>query len=368
MILKRFVAENFRNIEKCDIEFSRGVNLLIGKNAQGKTNAIEGINIFSRGRSFRGSDDKELVRFSTDGFRLKIEYDSGGLSSSLEYAMIGKERLRKKNSYKINKVSEMIGSFRSVLFYPDNLRIVKDGPEERRSFLNIAISQCYPEYIKYYSQYKTALENRNCILKFASKGFFIDERELFSWSLSLAEYASFIFTMRWEYVERLKVYAKSIMKDISDEREELTVNYLSDIKEGIIKRDEVFEEYKRILTEDISREKAAGVSLFGPHRDNLELLINGKGARGFASQGQIRSLVLSLKLAEGEVIREIFGEYPVFLFDDVLSELDVERRNYLLSGSENKQIIITTCNEETEGIVADKVIRVDGGDYVSSYR
>ena len=291
------------------------------------------------------------------------------MENSLEYALFGKDRLRRKNGYKLSRVSEMIGSFRSVLFYPDNLRIVKDGPEERRNFLNVAISQIYPEYIKYYSDYKNALENRSFILKSASEGIYIDEGELSSWSYSLAEYASFIYLMRKEYIERLKIHAERIMKEISDGKESLYISYSSDIKNDVgMKREEIKEEYKNIFTRDIKKEIAAGVSLFGPHRDNLEIDINGMAARGFASQGQIRSIVLSLKIAEGEVCRDIFGEYPVFLLDDVLSELDEKRRSFLLSGKGDKQIIITSCSFDEENIRADRIIDVSGGEYVSTYR
>ena len=178
MIIKRFRAENFRNIEKCDIEFSPGVNLLYGKNAQGKTNVVEGLYYFSRGRSFRGREDKELVRFGAEGFRISLEFQSETGNEKLEYAMFGRERLRKKNDYKINKVTEMIGSFKAVLFYPDDLGLVKDGPEERRGFLNVTASVCYAPYIRYYSDYKKALENRNCILKMMQKGLPVDPREL----------------------------------------------------------------------------------------------------------------------------------------------------------------------------------------------
>ena len=367
MILRRFYADNFRNIEKCNIEFSAGVNLLIGNNAQGKTNAVEGINIFSRGKSFRGSDEKDLIKFGSEGFRLGIEYENKDGNASLEYAVFGKERQRKKNGYKINKISEMIGSFRSVIFFPDNLRIIKDGPEERRNFINAAISQCYPEYIKYYSDFKNALENRNCILKFTSKGFYVDENELNSWSLSLAEYSSFIYIFRRDYINRIKVYAKEIMKEISDGNEELEISYVSDIEDGENKkREEIKEAYIELMKREEDREKNAGVSLFGPHRENIDIKINGVSARSYSSQGQIRSAVLSLKLAEGEVIRELFGEYPVFLFDDVLSELDEKRRKYIFEGVKDRQVIITACEEDKNEIKADKIINVSGGYYVSS--
>ncbi len=366
MILKRFSAENFRNIEYCNIEFSEGVNLLLGANAQGKTNSVEGINMFAQGRSFRGSEDRDLIRFGQEGFHIRIDYEDKKGEGSLEYSLFGKERLRKKNGYKLDRVAEMIGSFRSVIFYPDNLSMVKDGPEHRRAFLNNAISQCYPEYIKYYTSYKKAMENRNCILKFASKGILIDDNELFSWSESMAEYASYIYLYRKKYIDRISAYAPSIMSEISDGEEILTLEYESDISDKSYDRDVIRKEYFRILTESLDREKLQGVGLFGPHRDDLDIRINGKSARSFASQGQKRSCVLALKLAEGEVSREIFGEYPVFLFDDVLSELDDKRKRYILGENKERQIIITSCDEEIEGIKADKVIRVSGGAYVSS--
>lgn len=368
MIIKRFKAEGFRNIDSCDISFSSGVNLLHGNNAQGKTNAVEGIYLFSRGKSFRARDDSELVKFGSDGFRISIEYESCGQSETLEYALFGKERQRKKNGYKLKKVGEMIGSFRSVLFYPDDLKLVKGGPEERRSFLNVAISQCYPSYIRYYSDYKKALENRNCLLKLSAKGFYVDESELDSWSASMAEYASYIYLMREEYIEALSRYATGIMSDISESKENLTLEYESDIETGLRDRNVIAEKYREVLSKNLSREMAAGVSLYGPHRDDIKILINCKDARSFASQGQQRSVVLSLKLSEGEVVRELFGEYPVFLFDDVLSELDERRRGYVLSGTRDKQVIITSCEPEELAGYVDCEIDVSGGCYVSSHR
>ncbi len=368
MIIKRFRAENFRNIEKCDIEFSPGVNLLYGKNAQGKTNVVEGIYYFSRGRSFRGREDKELVRFGEAGFRISLEFRSDTGDEKLEYAMFGRERLRKKNDYKINKVTEMIGSFKAVLFYPDDLGLVKDGPEERRGFLNVAASVCYAPYIRYYSDYKKALENRNCILKMMQKGLPVDPRELESWSESMAEYASYIYLFREDYVRRLTKYAGRILNEISDGGEELEISYESSVGSGIEDRLTVKAEYKRILSSSIDREIAAGVTLYGPHRDDLDIRINGKSARAFASQGQQRSIVLALKLSEGEVIKEISGEYPVFLFDDVLSELDERRRKYVLSEIGDRQIIITCCDRNECIGFTDNEIEVSGGRYVSSYR
>ena len=368
MIIKRFSATSFRNIEKCDITFTPGLNLLHGKNAQGKTNALEGIYIFSRGKSFRAREDGELVGFGKDGFHIRIDYEDKAGEGTLEYSLFGKERQRKKNGYKLKGVSEMLGSFRSVLFYPDNLEIVKGGPEERRSFLNIAISQCYPSYIKCYSDYKKALENRNCLFKFMAKGLFVDPRELESWSYSMADYASYIYLMRAEYVKRLLPYAERILSDISSGGEKIELLYDSDIEGGGLTREAVRERYCRLFSENRERECAAGVSLFGPHRDDLKIKISGLDSRLYASQGQQRSVVLALKLAEGEVLREMTGEYPVYLFDDVLSELDERRREYVLSALSDRQIIITSCESEEYARFGANIIEVSGGEYVSSYR
>lgn len=381
MRIKRFSAENFRNISGCNIEFAEGVNLLVGMNAEGKTNAVEGIYMFSRGKSHRGAEERDLVRFGAEGFRIMIEFESKNGTETLEYAAFGRERVRKKNGYKISRVKEMIGSFKSVLFYPDNLGIVKGGPDERRAFLNVAISQVWPSYLGYYSGFKEALEARNRLLKLA-RDTNIDLREIEAWSQSMAEYASYIYLMRVEYIKRLQVYARDIVKELSGEAEELSLGYKSDIKEvptrdrassvgelySDIDREAVRDEYYRILTMDIPREIAVGSSLRGPQRDDLIIEINEHGARSFASQGQARSVVLALKLAEGEVIREVCGEYPVFLFDDVLSELDERRRRYIIEGMRDRQIIITSCEADELVECAERVIEVKEGTYVPAYR
>ena len=368
MILKRFEAKNFRNIKDCKIDFYEGINLLVGKNAQGKTNVAEGIYLFSRGKSFRGREDGELIRFGEMGFYTSVLYSSRKGDEKLEFSVYEKEKLRKKNGYKVNKVTEMINSFKCVLFVPDDLSLVKGGPEERRSFLNIAAAQCYPSYLKYYADYKKALENRNCILKFIAKGFPVDRRELESWTQSLCEYASHIYLIREEYISKLSHYCKKIMSDISSDNEELDISHECSLLSGIKEREKVKEEYMRLYSENYEKECSAGITLYGPHRDDILIKVNEKDARYFASQGQQRSIVLSMKLSEGEVIKEMFGEYPVFLFDDVLSELDGKRRKYVLSGVGEKQIIITSCDPDEFADMDINEIDVKGGSYVYTHR
>ena len=363
MILKRFVADGFRNIDNCDISFKPGVNLLYGNNAQGKTNVIEGIYLFARGKSFRAREDKDLLEFGREGYRLYIEYFDKLGENSLEFSSFGRERRRKKNGYPLKSVRELVGNIRCVLFYPDDLSLVKESPDLRRSFLNIAIGQLDNIYIEEYSRYKIALENKNCILKNASRGKFYDDNELIMWSYQMAEYASKIYLKRIDYVKKLEVYAKEVLLDISENIENLSFVYKSDIEDNELSFDIICERYKKIFTENIEKEKIVGTSLYGPHRDDLEILINGISARAFASQGQQRSVVLAMKLAEGDVCRNVTGEYPIYLFDDVLSELDESRKRYVLSRVKEKQIIITSCEKDGTADINGKKIEVFSGEY-----
>lgn len=367
MKVKRFKAENFRNIEKCDIEFTDGVNLIYGGNALGKTNVIEGIYLFSRGRSFRTAQEKDMVKYNTQGFRIALEYDSRDGECSLEYANFGREKRRRKNGYTVKSVREMIEGFKAILFHPDDLSLVKGGPEERRAFLNVAAAQCYPAYISDYSRFQTALENRNALLKNASKGLYFDEGELLAWSESMAEYAAYIYETRSEYLKKLEVYVKEIGFKISGGKEEISFEYKSDIEIGG-DRESVKEEYSAILRNSVEKEKIVGTSLYGPQRDDIIIKINNQPTRGFASQGQQRSIVLSMKLAEGEVIRDMFGEYPVFLLDEMLSELDETRRRFVLDSLEGKQTVITACECEEMKPLANNLIQIKEGRYVSAYR
>ena len=367
MKIKRFKAEDFRNIGKCDIEFTDGVNLIYGGNALVKTNVIEGIYLFSRGKSFRTAQEKDMVRYDAPGFRVAIDYESLDGECSLEYASFGREKRRRRNGYPVKSVKEMIEGFKAILFHPDNLSLVKGGPEERRAFLNVAAAQYYPAYISDYTRFQTALDNRNALLKAASKGQYVDDAEIIAWSESMAEYASYIYRTRIEYLKKLEVYVRVIGLKISDGKEEISFEYKSDI-ETETDREGVEQEYRLILTSNLEKEKIVGSSLYGPQRDDIIIKINGQPTRGFASQGQQRSIVLSMKLGEGEVIKDTFGEYPVFLLDEMLSELDEKRRKFVLDSLDGKQTVITACECEEMKPLARNLIEIKDGKYVSAYR
>ena len=364
MQLKRFRAANYRNIISCDITFTDGVNILLGSNAQGKTNALEGIYYFARGKGFRTSSDADLVRFGEDGFETSIVFDSEGREQTLSYSYIGGKRVRERNGHAV-RLADMIGHFRAVLFYPEHLQIVKAGPEKRREFLNIAISQNDRTYLGYYAEYCKILDNRNFLLKTAQKGGYVDVNEVLAWSQKMAECAAHVYMARKKYIAGLSPIASMILEDISSSREHMELRYMADITADTF--EEAFLAYQKVLSQDIQKECLAGCSLYGVHRDDMDILCDGISVRSFASQGQQRSVVLALKLAEGEYSHTLTGEYPVFLFDDVLSELDETRRGYVLRQAEHKQMIITSC-DRGENCGAFHRVMVEGGTYVSTHR
>jgi DNA replication and repair protein RecF len=237
-----------------------------------------------------------------------------------------------------------------VLFYPDHLQLVKGGPGERRLFLNIAISQLDPLYLRALSKYEKLLQNRNSLLKMAQKGGYFDRDLILAYSEGMAAEAETIFAARQGYIEKLNGEAGALLRALSGEREQLALTYEADVPEG------TKEAYMRRFSDTLDREVAAGCTLFGVQRDEMAIAINGREARTYASQGQARSVVLALKLGEGEAARQMSGEYPVFLFDDVLSELDEGRRAFILGDAGRRQVIMTSCERRGfEGIAANEI-------------
>ena len=365
MNLLTLTAENYRNIASARLNFVPGVNLLYGKNAQGKTNALECVYLFARGKSYRGSGDEDLVRFGEKGFHIGISYKTRSGEQTLDYRYWEGSRKRQKNGAPV-KLSEMIGNFRAVLFCPEHLSLVKGAPQERRAFLNIAIAQCRPVYLKLCDEYNKILENRNCLLKEMQKGLRYDLEELESWTDRLADTAAKIAEYRISYLKKLAPHAKDLLNDLSGSRETLQISYQSEA-EGETPS-EIKESYLKLFGENRNREIAAGCSLFGAHRDDAEILVNGISARAYGSQGQQRSVVLALKLAEGEVCRDETGEYPVFLFDDVMSELDETRRGYVLRETGDRQIVLTACESGGFDPRAVNMIGVENGIFTEQPR
>lgn len=350
MYITNFHALQYRNIESASLCFRPGVNLLWGDNAQGKTNLLEGIYTFARGKSFRGATDSELCRFGSSGYALSLDCVTRDRTVSLAYRYENGVRERRLGGAPVSRLAEMIGHFRAVLFYPDHLQLVKGGPGERRLFLNIAISQLDPLYLRALSKYEKLLQNRNSLLKMAQKGGYFDRDLILAYSEGMAAEAETIFAARQGYIEKLNGEAGALLRALSGEREQLSLSYEADVPEG------TKEAYMRRFSDTLDREVAAGCTLYGVQRDEMAIAINGREARTYASQGQARSVVLALKLGEGEAARQMSGEYPVFLFDDVLSELDEGRRAFILGDAGRRQVIMTSCERRGfEGIAANEI-------------
>ena len=349
-----FKAENFRNIKLAEIKPQKETNVFLGENAQGKTNIIEGLWCFTGLKSFRGAKDNELINFDAEQARLFIEFMSEERNQTAEI-ILSREKNRKIVINGIEENSnELLQKFHAVVFSPEHLQLVKSGAEERRRFLNSAISALYPSYRDILKKYKRALKQRNAILKdtkFEAYMFdFLDEYEKV-----LARLCSNIIMMRKKYIKRIGEYLPKIYEGISGGKEELSFEYFASAGES---EEEIRESFKKSRLEDIR----AGVTSVGAHRDDLIFKINGKSARDFGSQGQQRSIVLSLKLSEAELLNEVSGELPIILLDDVLSELDKGRQDYLLNHIKGRQVFITCCEEETANRLENgKLYEISGG-------
>ena len=340
--------ENYRNLLPGEFFPVEGVNVIWGSNAQGKTNLLEAIWLFTGGHSFRGSRDADLVCREPDGAsresaRLVLQFSGGGREQTAELKLQNGRRMASLNGVGKRTASALVGAFCAVVFSPEHLSLVKDGPSERRSFLDSAICQLRPSYAGLLNHYNRTLQQRNSLLKDIPRhGELLDTLEI--WDERLAGFGAGIMEERQRYVKRLAPEAGAIYGGISRQKEELGLQYqmTAASEEGEIQQyhQSMLQTLRRCRREDLG----AGFTTAGPHRDDLLLTINGAAARVFGSQGQQRSAVLALKLAEAAVLEEIIGEPPVVLLDDVMSELDTERQEYLLNHLQGRQIFITCCD------------------------
>lgn len=384
MQVKTLKAQNFRNIADGEISFRKGINVLYGKNASGKTNALEAIYMFASGKSLRGSPEKDMIMKGEASARITLEFESEkseGITRSMSVAFLGNNRKVMKYGYSdIPRMSDMLGHFRACVFTPDDLVLVKGAPEERRRFADISISQISPRFVHCLNDYFRVLAQKNAVLKKYSISGNIDKDYLYILNEQLAKSAGVIVKQRYGFCEKLFYHAQKIYSDISDDKESFGMRYISQTKENFSDEEYTREAYMQLFSKNLERELKYGVSLVGPQKDdiyfcvgkNCELDIGEEDnifescytAKSFGSRGQQRSVVLALKLAQGELFREMCGEYPVFLLDDVFSELDYARRSYILSDIENKQIIITCCDCDILGGFEDyHGIYVENGEY-----
>lgn len=372
MLCKKVELCNFRNAENEVITFDDGINVLHGENAQGKTNLLEAIYYISLGKSFRTSHEGEIIRFGEQYASISLDYESGGREQNITMRFSDNVRQKKAvthNGVKITKLSELVGSFRAVLFSPDHLQIIKDGPAERRSFLDVAISQIRPMYLHSLQKYNKILKNRNALIKSAEEDRSTFDATIDFWSAQLAHEAAIIAKARAEYVARsadviADFYSRMCASgEINEVPEFIYAGSAKQNAEDYFDLEKTEKSFLRLLTDFHEREIAAGATLYGIHKDDITINLNGKNTRLYSSQGQQRSLALAMKLAEGEICKMDSGEYPVFLFDDVFSELDSTRRKNLLREIADRQVIITSCESDMNLAVPYRRIEVAKGKY-----
>lgn len=316
--------------------------MIFGENGQGKTNIIEGIWLFTGFKSFRTRKNNELIPHEKDFYNISLEFFADNRDHFFEVKGTKEFQDIYKNKVKAISARSMIGDFSAVVFSPIHLNLVKGGPEERRKFLDIAISQTDPSYARKLSKYYKILRQKNALLKNIEEKT-ADNDYLDIWDETLSKSGAVIIKKREEYIEKLKCRATECYAGISEKKEELSVDYvLSGIE---FENDEEYiasallEALKSSREIDIKRKYTSK----GPHRDDIEIKLDSRNIRNFGSQGQQRSAALSLKLAEAYIINETRQEKPVALLDDVMSELDVSRQNYILNELKEWQVFITCC-------------------------
>lgn len=347
---------NFRNYKKEKIKFSDGINIICGDNGMGKTNVLEAVYYFSYGRSFRVVN-QEIIKDGEKEAKLKIKFQKGERENDGEIRFLkGKKKEIFLNDIELKKTSQLIGNFICVIFTPDEMNIIKGLPEVRRRFCDSAIMVIRPQYVKELIKYRQILNQKTALLKMKSY------HTLSVWNEKLAESGSKIMMMRKAYIERINKKSKILQKKISDGKENLELVYNPSVKIG-----ETFEETKdnflKKLSECEEKEKENLFCLAGPHRDEINIEINGKSAKNYSSQGQIRTAILCLKLAQTEIIEEETLFSPVLLLDDILSELDKKRREFLISHIKGKQIIIS-CTDIENYFEEKNIIRIKNGEVV----
>ena len=331
MYIEKIKLQNFRNYKQLELNLNKNINIIYGNNAQGKTNILESIFLCSFGKSFRTTKEKEMIKFNETNLIVEVFYQKKDRDGKIKIE-IGDKKQIYLNGIKIKKLSELLGNVNIVIFTPDDINILKDGPAGRRRFLDMMIGQLRPKYVYNLNMYLKTIEQRNNYLRQIREENKPEEM-LEIWDEKLAEYAEIIFNYRSEFIKKIVQKINKIHSEITENKEKLEVEYISDCENK--------ENYLKLLKERRKLDIIKGFTTKGIHRDDFMIYINEKEVGAYGSQGQNRTVVLSLKLAELNVIYDEIGEYPILLLDDFMSELDLERRKNFLNNIKNTQVILT---------------------------
>ncbi len=335
MWIKEINISNFRNYKYENIKLNKKINIFYGSNAQGKTNIIEAIFLSSIGKSFRTNKEKELIKFGEKGCNIEVFFEKSYRDGKISINIENKKNVL-VNGIKIKKLSELLGNINVVIFSPDDIDILKGGPENRRKFLDVMISQLRPKYMHIYGLYTKTLEERNSYLKNIENQNY-DFIEIYD--EKLAEYGYELYKYRNEFIEKIKNKIKKIHYNITNNNEEINIEYFSDCENK--------EKFLELLKNRKKLDLIKGYTTRGAQRDDFIISLNNLQVKTYGSQGQHRSAVLSLKLAELQVICDEIGENPILLLDDFMSELDSTRRKNFLENIKGTQVVIT-CTDKIE--------------------
>ncbi len=345
MILQELHIEQFRNYSQSTLQFSPEINILIGENAQGKTNALEAIYILAMGKSHRTQKDSELLMWDTDKASIQGRILFGKRERRLQIDFFKNGRKALVNGVHQTKMTDFIGHFQVVLFAPEDLQLVKGSPGTRRRFIDMELGQTHPRYLYHLNQYNRTMSQRNAVLKSGN----VDKSYLSVFDEQLIQHGTEVIVRRLHFLEQMKPVSARIYKDISNNREEFSFRYHLSIASSNLEYENskanIETLFANSLASKLDSDMRLGYTSVGPHRDDLLFFLDGHPVQSFASQGQQRTIALSLRLAEIDFIHHEIGEYPVLLLDDVLSELDdIRQKNLVLSMSERVQTIITTTS------------------------
>lgn len=363
MNINEIEVEGFRNIDYMKVEPHKEINVIYGQNGQGKTNLLEAIWLFTGCKSFRNSKDNELVQFEKENSRVSITYETE-FRENKAAIFIDKKRKAAFNGINLTSPRELIGKYYAVVFSPIHLSLIKDGPVNRRKFIDTAISQVDNKYAKKLMYFNHLINQKNALLKnVAENSSLLDTIDI--WDEKIAIAGAEVICDRISYIKRLQEKATDIYNGISGEKENLGIKYLSNVRYENEEKQRIAERYFESLKRHRPNDLYLKNTTCGPHRDDIEILINNISARKFGSQGQQRSASLALKLGEAEIIKDLKGEHPVILLDDVMSELDITRQNYILNKMTGKQVFITCCEKDTVSrLCAGKVFKIENGKVV----
>lgn len=341
LIIKKIEICGYRNL--CDIIFTpvSDINVIYGENAQGKTNLLEAMWLFTGGHSFRGAKDNELIAFGASSFKMNMKFFSEQREQFAKINMTNGKRNVTINNIQKKSASVLVGKFCAVIFSPEHLSLIKEGPSNRRNFVDGGLCQSKPAYARLLMHYNRTLSQRNSLLKEITKNAQLQDT-LEIWNEKLVKYGVLIVQERIAYLNMLEPIARDIYFGISSQKEQLSLSYdCSFIKDRQVKLETAFiEKLKSSQKSDL----LVGYTTIGPHRDDISFYINSISARMYGSQGQQRSVALALKLAEAKVMESIIGDKPVVFLDDVMSELDKYRQDYILNHLKNRQVFITCCD------------------------